>query len=148
MSVSSIFFFNEDHNYQPKQKRILKSWILDTIKEESHELENLNYIFCSDEYLYKMNVDYLQHDTYTDVITFDNSEKGSKTIVGDIFISIDRIKDNAKSMNLKFEDELHRVIIHGTLHLLGYKDKSKKDEQVMRSKEDYYLSKRLFHVKP
>lgn len=135
-----INFFTEDISYTLKEKRKIKSWILATIEEEGFKLDELNYILCSDEYLLRINQDYLQHDDYTDVITFDNSE-GLKTIVGDIFISIDRIKENAREFKSNANHELHRVMIHGTLHLLGYKDKTKTAKTTMTSKEDFYLAK-------
>jgi probable rRNA maturation factor len=138
MSVSFIHFFTEDVTYNIKQKRIIKDWLLSVIKGEDYTLEELNFILCSDEYLLGMNQQYLNHDTYTDVITFDNSEQ-PKIITGDIFISIDRIKENAKSLNLQVSQELHRVMVHGTLHLLGYKDKTKAAKGQMTAKEDFYL---------
>jgi len=98
----------------------------------------LNYIFCSDTYLHKINLEYLKHDTLTDIITFDYSEK--KQISGDIFISIDRIKENALKFNQSTDIELNRVLIHGVLHLLGYKDKTPKEKETMRAKEDFYLT--------
>jgi len=98
----------------------------------------LNYIFCSDTYLHKINLEYLKHDTLTDIITFDYSEK--KQISGDIFISIDRIKENAPKFNQSTDIELNRVLIHGVLHLLGYKDKTPKEKETMRAKEDFYLT--------
>jgi len=106
-------------------------------------LKELNYIFCSDAYLLQINQQYLNHDTYTDIITFDNSET-EKVITGDIFISIERIRENAAKYNITEADELHRVIIHGALHLLGYKDKTAVTKQKMTEKEDFYLSRRGF----
>jgi probable rRNA maturation factor len=141
--MPAISFFTEDFQYVLKHKRKIKHWIIDTIISEGYKLSELNFILCSDEYLLRINQDYLQHDDYTDVITFDNSEE-LKTIVGDIFISVDRIKENAKSFNKSVLNELCRVIIHGTLHLLGYKDKTKKDKQQMTEKEDFYLKKLNF----
>ncbi|WP_461789022.1 rRNA maturation RNase YbeY [Pedobacter sp.] len=139
--MPKINFFNEDTNYTLKGKTSIKKWISETISAEGYKLSELNFIFCSDDYLLRINQDFLQHDYYTDVITFDNSEE-LKTILGDIFISIDRVKDNAKQNNAKTIDELCRIIIHGTLHLLGYKDKSKNDKIAMTAKEDFYLAKR------
>lgn len=137
--MPKINFFTEDINYALKHKTKIKSWITATINEEGYRLEELNFILCSDSYLLRINQDYLQHDDYTDVITFDNSEE-LKTIVGDIFISIDRIKENAKQFNSTTPIELCRVMIHGTLHLLGYKDKTKAAKTQMTAKEDYYLT--------
>ncbi len=139
--MPKINFFNEDTNYTLKGKTSIKKWINETISAEGYKLSELNFILCSDDYLLRINQDFLQHDYYTDVITFDNSEE-LKTILGDIFISIDRVQDNAKQNNAKTIDELCRIIIHGTLHLLGYKDKSKNDKIAMTAKEDFYLAKR------
>lgn len=138
MSVSSIHFFIEDVNYVIKQKRIIKNWLLSVIKSEGYSLQELNFILCSDEYLLGMNQQYLNHDTYTDVITFDNSDQ-PKVITGDIFISIERVKENANSVKVHVSDELNRVMVHGTLHLLGYKDKTKAAKGQMTAKEDFYL---------
>ncbi len=139
----AIHFFEEDIISNLKKKKDTKTWIKDTFLAEGKNLGTLNYIFCSDEYLHKMNVEYLQHDTLTDIITFDQSESGNK-IDGDVFISVDRVKENAKKFNSEYKDELNRVMIHGALHLIGYKDKKKADQELMRSKEDYYLSTRKF----
>ena len=138
--MAKINFFTEDITYTLKNKTIIKKWIESTIVEEGYQLEELNFILCSDEYLLRINQDFLQHDDYTDVITFDNSEE-LKTIVGDIFISLDRIKENASNFKSTTVNELCRVIIHGTLHLLGYKDKTKAAKTEMTAKEDYYLGK-------
>ncbi len=138
--MSKINFFTEDIQYTLKQKTKIRSWISATVAEEGYKLAELNFILCSDEYLLRINQDYLQHDDYTDVITFDNSEE-LKTIVGDIFISVDRIKENAEQFNSDTHTELCRVMIHGTLHLLGYKDKTKAAKTQMTAKEDFYLAK-------
>jgi probable rRNA maturation factor len=140
MSKIAVNFFTEDLNYTLKQKTRIRSWLLDTITAEGYALEELNFILCSDDYLLKINQQYLDHDTYTDVITFDNSET-PKTIVGDIFISMERIQENAKSFKSTVFEELSRVMVHGTLHLLGYKDKSKTDKSLMTAREDHYLGK-------
>ena len=138
-----VFFFEEDIKFKPKNKTALRQWIKDTIIAEGCSLSEVNYIFCSDVYLLGINQQYLDHDTYTDIITFDNSEiKGS--ITGDIFISIDRIRENAQTFGIDTTHELHRVMIHGVLHLLGYKDKSKKDKAIMTQKEDFYLDRVTF----
>ncbi len=139
----AIHFFEEDIVSNLKKKKDTKTWIKETIITEGKTLGTLNYVFCSDEYLHKMNVEFLQHDTLTDIITFDQSEIENK-IDGDIFISVDRVKENAKKFNSEYNDELNRVMIHGALHLIGYKDKKKSDQELMRSKEDYYLSTRKF----
>ena len=140
MSKAAIHFFTEEISFTLKNKTIIRNWLRETISAEGYVLEELNFIFCSDEYLLGINQQYLDHDTYTDVITFDNSE-AAKTIVGDIFISIDRIKENAKEFKHDFMDELCRVMVHGTLHLLGYPDKGKVAKKIMTEKEDLYLAK-------
>ena len=117
----------------------VSSWLGSVCKEEMKEVGDINYIFCNDEYLLEINRAYLDHDYYTDVITFDYSE--GLCLSGDVFVSIERIMENAKNFNVSFLNELCRVIVHGMLHLAGYKDKLKDDEQLMRSKEDYYLLK-------
>jgi probable rRNA maturation factor len=138
--MPKISFFTEDLHYTLKNKTVIRTWITETIKAEGYQLDELNFILCSDAYLLRINQDYLQHDDYTDVITFDNSEE-LKMIVGDIFISVDRIKENAVGFKSTVINELCRVMIHGTLHLLGYKDKKKADKSKMTSKEDFYLDK-------
>lgn len=137
--MPKINFFTEDITYTLKQKTKIRQWISETIKQEGYRLEELNFILCSDDYLLRINQDYLQHDDYTDVITFDNAEE-LKTIVGDIFISIHRVKENAQQFQSNTETELCRVMIHGTLHLLGYKDKTKATKTQMTAKEDFYLA--------
>ena len=139
-----ITFFEEDISYNIRNKIKLKQWIKAAIIEEGFRLDELTYVLCSDEYLLKMNQQYLDHDTYTDIITFDNSEEEG-IITGDIFISIPRVKENAEKFSVGEADELHRVIIHGTLHLLGYKDKTAAEKKKMTQKEDYYLAKRAFN---
>lgn len=143
MSQLAIHFFSEDITYTLKSKGLLRTWIKNTITQEGFKLRELNFIFCSDNYLLSMNQEYLKHDTLTDIITFDNSEN-QKEIVGDIFISLERIQENAESFKVETEDELHRVMIHGTLHLLGYADKGKEAKALMTDKENLYLSKRAF----
>ncbi|WP_158825709.1 rRNA maturation RNase YbeY [Mucilaginibacter lacusdianchii] len=138
-----INFFTEDINYRLKDKLKLKSWIKDTIKAEGYLLDELNYILCSDAYLLQINQQYLNHDTFTDIVTFDNSEK-EKRITGDIFISVERTQENAVKFNVSPETELHRVIIHGVLHLLGYLDKKPADKKLMTEKEDFYLTQKTF----
>lgn len=141
MGQIPINFFNEDISFTLKQKGLVRNWIRNTIILENHRLRLLNFIFCSDAYLLNINKQYLNHESYTDIITFDNSD-AELEIAGDIFISIERVKENAKELALDDMDELHRVIIHGTLHLLGYSDKSKSSKARMTDKEDLYLSKR------
>lgn len=139
MSKANIHFFKEETIYNLKNKRVIRDWVKAVITEEGYVLEELNFILCSDAYLLRMNQDYLKHDTYTDVITFDNSE-ALKTIVGDIFISIERIQENARELQVPVAEELCRVMIHGTLHLLGYKDKGKAAKALMTRREDHYLA--------
>lgn len=117
---------------------LTKDWLQNLISSENKKLGEINYIFCDDEHLLQVNRDFLQHDYYTDVITFDYVK--GKTISADIFVSLPRISDNAKSLSKDFNSELLRVLAHGVLHLCGYKDKSEDEILEMRSKEDYYLS--------
>lgn len=141
--MPTIQFFEEDISYKLRNKTAVRKWITDAIKAEGFKLDELTYVFCSDEYLLQINQQYLDHDTYTDIITFDNSEEEGY-ITGDIFISIERIKENAAKFAVTEAQELHRVMIHGALHLLGYKDKSAADKKKMTLKEDYYLAERAF----
>ena len=136
----SINFFYEDTPFKLKQARKVSTWIKNVIKHEAHSLLELNYIFCSDIYLHKINKTYLGHDTYTDIITFDHKEQEDKVIEGEIYISVDRVKENAVVYQKAFEEELHRVIIHGVLHLLGYGDKTAQEQKEMRKKEEACLS--------
>lgn len=115
-----------------------EKWLENIIISEDKKLGEINYILCDDEYLLKVNQDYLQHDYYTDIITFDYVK--GKTISGDIFVSLQRISDNASLLSADFSDEFRRVLAHGILHLCGYKDKTEDEISVMRSKEDFYLS--------
>ena len=139
--MPTISFFTESVTYNLPQKLKVKKWIQATIEKEGFELQELNFIFCSDEYLLGINQQYLNHDTYTDIITFDNSDE-EKQVVSDIFISIERVKENAKTFKTNDFDEVCRIMIHGTLHLLGYKDKGKAAKTLMTQKEDEYLSYR------
>jgi rRNA maturation RNase YbeY len=130
--------FNFETEFNLHNSKALGKWISKAIKSEGCKEGDINYVFCDDEYLHKLNVEFLQHDTLTDIISFDYSV--GKELHGDIFISIDRVKDNAEDLHIDFEAELHRVMIHGILHYCGYKDKSKEDASEMRKKEDFYLS--------
>jgi probable rRNA maturation factor len=141
--MPAIHFFEEDISFKLKDKNKVKAWVKATIASEGYQLQELNYIFCSDAYLLQINRQYLDHDTFTDIITFDNSEK-EKVVTGDIFISIDRIRENAAKFDTGLANELHRVIIHGALHLLGYTDKTSDAKKLMTSKEDHYLGIRNF----
>ena len=124
-------------NCSLKKRTILKQWITTIVENNKKEVGEISYIFCSDEQLLEINKEFLNHDYYTDVITFDYSE--ADVISGDLFISIERIKDNAKTLKTSYQEELHRVIIHGVLHLLGYKDKTEVESENMRKLEDECL---------
>ncbi|TDG37436.1 rRNA maturation RNase YbeY [Pedobacter changchengzhani] len=137
--MPAISFFTESVKYNLPQKLKVKKWLKMAIEKEGFKLGELNFIFCSDEYLLGINQQYLNHDTYTDIITFDNSEV-EKLIVSDIFISIERVKENAQTFKTNNFDEVCRIIIHGVLHLLGYKDKGKAAKTLMTAKEDEYLA--------
>lgn len=141
-SEDQIDFHSEDISFELFKKPAIISWLSYSIINEKKAPGEISYIFCSDEFLYKMNNEYLNHDTLTDIITFDYCE--NNLICGDIFISIDRIKENAKHFCVSFENELHRVMIHGIMHLCGYKDKAPEDQKVMSIKEDFYLNLRNF----
>lgn len=138
-----IEFIVEEVDFKLADATELTAWIERTAQIHEHEIVQLTYIFCSDEYLHQVNVEYLDHDTYTDVITFDNSDT-SDVIEGDIFISIERVRENAEQLGVSFRDELHRVMIHGVLHLLGYADKDLLSQTAMRKKEDDCLLLRTF----
>lgn len=138
----AISFTSQNIKFNLKNKTALKSWIALIIQKENKELGEINYVFMSDDDLIKTNIEFLDHHTYTDIITFDYCE--GELINSDIFISVDRVKENATKFNTTFENELHRVMIHGVLHLCGYKDKTKKDAALMREKENSSLSKRPF----
>jgi rRNA maturation RNase YbeY len=132
-----IQFCTEDITFSLKEKLKHKSWLNEVAKQEGKKILELSYVFCSDEYLLQINQEYLNHDTLTDIVTFDNSEDPKK-IEGDIFISIDRVKENGEKLGTS-ETELERVMVHGLLHLLGYKDKKKEDKALMTEKEDFYI---------
>ena len=133
----AIAFSTANIVFNLKAKAKLKIWIAEIIQKEKRLIGHLSYVFTSDNDLLKINKEYLHHDTFTDIITFDYCE--AKEIAGEIFISIDRVKENAQKLGVDFEDELHRVIIHGVLHLCGYKDKTKIDSDNMRRLEDKAL---------
>jgi rRNA maturation RNase YbeY len=124
-----------------KQRLALKSFLQKTAQKEGRPIASLNIIFCSDDYLLNINKQYLNHDYYTDIITFDLSESKKGPVTAELYISYDRVKDNARQMKATTTKELHRVIFHGLLHLLGYKDKSTKDQMEMRKMEDKLLAK-------
>ncbi|PKH49909.1 rRNA maturation RNase YbeY [Tenacibaculum sp. Bg11-29] len=129
-----MIIFNYETEFKLEDEEGTNKWIQNCIERDGFELGEINYIFCDDTYLHKMNVEFLQHDTLTDIISFDYTL--GKLIGGDIFISIERVKENAKKFNVLFEDELHRVIIHGVLHYMKYKDKTDEEKEIMRSKEN------------
>jgi len=134
-----IYFFEEDIRVPLSQKRAIKAWLHLVAKEEGKKINELNYIFCSDEYLLKINKEYLHHNTLTDIITFDQSENPAR-IEGDIYISYERVLENGKKLKTE-KTEIFRVLVHGLLHLLGYKDKKETEQKIMREKEDYYIKK-------
>jgi rRNA maturation RNase YbeY len=132
-----IQFCTEDITFSLKDKLKHKAWLNEVAKQEGKKILELSYVFCSDNYLLQINQEYLNQDTLTDIVTFDNSEDPKK-IEGDIFISIDRVKENGEKLGTS-ETELERVMVHGLLHLLGYKDKKKEDKALMTEKEDFYI---------
>jgi rRNA maturation RNase YbeY len=134
-----ITFHIENISFKLSNCQKLKTWIKQVAADEGKTLGDVNYIFCGDDYLLSINKTYLNHDYFTDVITFDYSER--LVISGDVFISVDTVRTNAQEYNVPFEDELCRVMIHGILHLCGYKDFSKKEKIAMREREDLYLAK-------
>jgi probable rRNA maturation factor len=136
-----IQFTAQDIKHTLKHKTVIKNWIKQATAHYKYKTGAINYIFCTDEYILEINRKYLQHDTYTDIITFDYTQQETKTIAADIFISLDRVGENAKKFGVNTEEELHRVIIHGVLHLLGFKDKTQSDSKQMRQAEDYWLKK-------
>lgn len=129
-----MMLFNYVNNFSLENEEVIANWIIEVLGKEGFECDDVNYIFCDDEYLHKLNVKYLNHDTLTDIISFDNSM--DKNIAGDIFISTERVAENAKSFEVSFNEELHRVMIHGILHFMGYKDKTDEESQEMRQKEN------------
>ena len=141
MKESKINFYSENEFILEETNRYAK-WIEQVIASENMKLEEINYIFCDDEYMLKLNVEFLDHDTYTDIITFNNNV--GRILQGDIFISTERVKDNAATFGVIFEEELRRVLSHGILHLCGYNDKTEKESLIMRDKEEEKMN--LFHV--
>jgi probable rRNA maturation factor len=139
MGPASINFNTQSIDFNLPQKTLIRKWLHASASKEKHKIQLLSYIFCNDLYLIKINKEYLDHSTLTDIITFDLSEKKSSALEGDIYISIERVKENAKLFKVPFGTELRRVMIHGLLHLMGYKDKRSEDKVLMRKKEDTYL---------
>lgn len=134
--------FNYENEFSLENEEAIAKWLSDVISSENKSEGEINYIFCDDEYLHKINVEYLNHDTLTDIISFDYSL--GNELNGDIFISVERVQDNANDFKVSFEEELKRVLVHGILHYCGYKDKGEEDEVLMRSKEDEKIA--MFHV--
>lgn len=134
--------FNYLDKFQLPNEQEVRSWIEFVLDQEDRDLGEVSYIFCDDEYLYDINVKHLKHNTLTDIISFDYSL--GKVVSGDIYVSVERVEENARERSIKFEDELHRIIVHGILHFIGYRDKSESEKKTMRKKEDYYLSLRTF----
>lgn len=140
LAEAAVQFHAEAINFVLPDSETISHWIESTIISENCQLNSLNFIFCNDTYLHKINVEFLNHDTLTDVITFPYAAEG-EPIEGDIYISIDRIKENANKFNVTFFKELKRVMIHGVLHLCGYGDKNEVEQKIMRTKENFYLKK-------
>ncbi|MGI9191675.1 MAG: rRNA maturation RNase YbeY [Chitinophagaceae bacterium] len=138
----AVIFNNHDADAQLKQKRALKTLLLELMHTYTHEDAHLQYTFVSDAFLHEMNKNFLNHDTLTDIITFDLSPEKKGPRMGDIYISVDRVRDNAEQLGTTYHDELCRVIIHGALHLCGYGDKTPAQKKAMRALEDEWLSKR------
>lgn len=135
--------FNYETDFTLGEEQVFSDWLSAVIESENKSEGEINYIFCDDEYLHKINVEYLDHDTLTDIISFDYSV--GNELNGDIFVSIERVADNAKDFNVSFAEELKRVLSHGILHYCGYKDKTEEEAQLMRSKEEEKM--KMFHVK-
>ena len=141
MPQKAIIFFLKNVNYNIREKNKIRIWLERAIKIENKKLTEINYILCNDTFLLKLNKKFLKHNTLTDVISFDMAETDN-SINGEIYISIDKVKANASKYKVKIQDELHRVMIHGLLHLVGYNDFTVEEKEIMRKKEDYYLSLR------
>ena len=140
-SKSKVYFFFDDIRVNLRNRNKIKRMIEQIFLYEKKPLDRLNYVFCSDDIILDINRRYLKHDFYTDIISFDLSENKDEKITGEIYISLDRVRDNASKMKLPFNHELARVIFHGALHLCGHKDKTKKEKQEMTKREDLYLKK-------
>ena len=141
--MTLVFFNYADVRLPYNKKRILKSFVFKLFILEKRQIQRVDYVFCSDEFLVKLNQIHLQHDTLTDIITFDLSESNNN-IVGEVYISVERVKENAAIHKTSFASEIQRVVFHGALHLCGYKDKTTKQSAEMRAMEDKYL--KMFHV--
>lgn len=135
----AINFFEEEIKSSLTERRLVKAWIKQIATNKGFKVNTLNYIFCTDDYLLEININYLNHDTFTDIVTFDQSEKNTE-IEGDVYISVERVKENAKNLNTSYKEELLRVLVHGLLHLCGYKDKTENEKKEMRIEENISLS--------
>lgn len=133
-----FFFFCEDYNYRLVNKTEIRDWLNKAVSDHGKDVREINYIFCSDHYLHQINKRFLLHDDYTDIITFDYAE--DERLRADIYISVERARENATTYSVSVPQEIHRLLIHGLLHLLGYADKSAREQSIMRAKEEYYLS--------
>jgi rRNA maturation RNase YbeY len=140
----SLHLFSEDINFTIDKEDSVRSWILFVIDSYEKKVGDISYIFCSDEYLLGLNQQHLNHDYYTDILTFPYAPSDSVDLFADIYISIDRVKDNASALAVSFEEELHRVMVHGILHLVGYDDHGEGAKKEMREREDRALQKRTF----
>lgn len=141
--MPGIYFHYQDTDFKLSHPRLTAKWLERVAQKEKATLTALDYIFCSDDFLLKINREYLQHDTLTDVITFNYGEEGNLTdIEAEVYISTERVRENAQAFKTNFETELHRVMVHGALHLFGYSDKTASKKSIMRGKEDAYLSLR------
>jgi rRNA maturation RNase YbeY len=144
METEHIFFFSEGIDFEVHEPARVAAWLTRLATEKGREIETLNYIFLSDEDLHAMNVEHLGHDDYTDIISFPLHDDDTQPLLCDFFISVDRVQDNAQDLGIPFKDELHRVMAHGLLHMLGYNDIEDEEELQMRAAEDYALSLRGF----
>ncbi len=146
--MPKIGIFSVGVNFQVKQKRIIKAWMESIVQSESFHVKQINLIFCDDLFLLNINKQYLSHDYYTDIITFDLADSELNIVESEIYISVDSVLENSNNLKLSFSEELYRVIAHGILHLVGYNDKKKTERERMREKESQYIAKLLlFHVK-
>ncbi len=130
--------FNYETKFQLENETDISKWISSVISSEKFKEGDINYVFCDDDYLLKLNIKFLNHNTLTDIISFDDTI--GKILQGDIFISVERVKENAENFNVSFQEELNRVMVHGILHYCGYKDKTKTDSKIIRRKENFYIS--------
>lgn len=140
--MPGVGFHYQQTDFKISQPKLISTWLSLAVTKEGRDLVTLDYIFCSDDFLLEMNRSHLKHNFLTDVITFDYTDQPGKTIEGEVYISVDRVKENAATFSQKFEDELHRVMIHGLLHLVGLNDKTDRERAEMRKKEEAYLSLR------